>query len=207
MEKHKVQYIVIGSGLKASSLKKILQNSYTDNPKSNSNIDGYEMDKTLSGKRAQVYHNKDKNHTIINHRGTRGINDVITDFKLMLGKKDNNRFKHGKKITDEAIKKYTDSDITLTGHSLSGQIVKEANKKHNKETIVLNPAITPHDLLDKQKSNETIIRSKADPISILHNLQPYKSKNKTINIEPKTANPLKEHSTNILDRLDNDYEF
>lgn len=208
MSDDQIDCYVTGGKITASVLQSVIKNGYSKDPKNtNHDIDGYVIDKALSGQRVQVYHNPTKNHTIINHRGTKGIEDLITDMKLMLNNKNNNRLRYGKNITDQAIQKYADSDITLTGHSLGSQIAKEANGKHDKELIQLNPAITPHDLLDKQKNNETIIRSSLDPISMLHTIQPFQNKHKTITIGAKTLNPLTEHSSKILDRLDGDTEI
>lgn len=147
-------YFIVGGKVKASVLKSILHNGYQD--KQDKNIDGYKLDKELSGERAQVYHNPDTNHTIVNHRGTKGIHDMYTDVKLMLGYKKNKRFDHGKKITDEAMKKYHNSDVTITGHSLSSQIAQEANKPYQKELVTLNGAVTPHDLLQIQRDKNHI---------------------------------------------------
>lgn len=90
----------------------------------------------------------------------------------------------------------------MWGHSLGSQIASEANKKHNKETIVVNPAMIPSEITKKQKDNETVIRSKLDPISYLHSLNPFASKSRTITIKSKSMNPLTEHSSDVLNRLD-----
>jgi hypothetical protein len=201
-----IHYFVIGGKINSGVLKNVIKNGYAKNPKDNKNINGYILDNELSGKRAQVYHNPKTNHTLVNHRGTQGIHDLYTDVKLMFGYKNNNRFKHGKKITDDALKKYSDSNVSVIGHSLGSEIAREANKEHNKESILLNPAITPSDMFKKQKNNEIIIKSKIDPISVLHNFNPNKSDKNTIEIKNKTYNPLKEHSSNILNRL-NDVEL
>jgi len=46
-----------------------------------------------------------------------------------------------------------------------------------------------------------IIRSKLDPISALHNFNPFRNEAKTIDIDAKSYNPLTEHSSDILERL------
>ncbi|RZL02614.1 MAG: hypothetical protein EOO89_28900 [Pedobacter sp.] len=138
---------------------------------------------------------------MVNHRGTQGLKDIITDIRLMFGDKSNERFQHGKMITDKALKKYDTDNVTVTGHSLGAAVAKEANKEHGKETIVVNPAVVQIDLITKQRKNDTVIRSTLDPISMLHNLNPWKSKKSTIDIRAKLINLLTEHSSAVLDRL------
>ena len=65
--------------------------------------------------------------------------------------------------------------------------------------ITLNGAVTPLDMFDKQKSNEHIIRSKYDPISALHTLNFYKKKQNTYTLDNNIINPLKSHSTDVLE--------
>ena len=88
--------------------------------------------------------------------------------------------------------------MSVIGHSLGHAIAKESNKKHNKELITLNGAIVPSDMFDKQKDNEYIIRSKYDPVSALHTLNPHKNKGNTHTLGKNTMNPLKAHSTDVL---------
>lgn len=196
-----INCICLGGKLKIKTLKKVVSNGYKKKNKEEE-LDGYKLDNQLSGSRVQVYHNPKDNKTIINHRGTQGLNDLITDFKMMLGDSNNKRFNHGKQITDKAIDKYADSDITLTGHSLGSKIAKESNKLHNKNTILLNPVVLPNDKFDK---TDTIVKSKLDPVSFLYN--PKSQKSKTIEIKSKSLNPINEHKTQILNRLDGEIEI
>jgi len=186
-------------GLKMNTLHKMLDGSYSKKP---TDVNGYVLDKSLSGQRAQVYHHPETNHLVVSHRGTSGIQDIGTDIKMMLGFKKNKRFKHGKAVTDQAINKYGKENVSIIGHSLGHSIAKESNKKHKAELITLNGAVTPHDMFDKQKSNEHIIRSKYDPISALHTLNPYKKKSNTYTLDNKLINPLASHSTDVLDGVD-----
>ena len=71
-----------GKGLYANVLRDFLSNGYKKNQAKT--LDGYQRDDSLSGQRAQVYHNKDNNKTIVTHRGTQGFQDILTDLKLAI---------------------------------------------------------------------------------------------------------------------------
>ena len=200
-----IDYFVTGGKIKVKTLKGMLQNGYQKKP--HSNVDGYEIDKDLSGQRAQVYYNKDTNHAVISHRGTKGIHDMFTDVQLMFGHKKNKRFDHGRKVTDQAIKKYHDANVTVVGHSLGASIAQEANKPHKKELVTLNGAVAPLDLLHKQQDHEFVVRTKHDPVSYLHSLNPKKNDKNTTTIKSKSLNLLNEHKTDVLDRLDENDEI
>ncbi len=200
--KRDVECDYVGGKINNNTLQKMIKNGYATNPTANDNIDGYMLDKSLSGTRAQVYYNPNTDHLVVNHRGTKGIQDIMTDIKLIFGNKSGKRFEHGKKITDEALRKYKTDNVTVSGHSLGSEIAREATKNSNKHDVILvNPAVTPSDMFHKQKDNETIIRSSIDPISALHNLNPYRNESKTIDIAPESYNLLTEHKSNVLNRL------
>jgi hypothetical protein len=93
-----VECSMVGGKINTKTLKNMINNGYAKKPKSTSSIDGYKLDESLSGTRAQVYHNPDTNHLVINHRGTASLSDVMTDIGLMFNYKNGKRFKHGKKL-------------------------------------------------------------------------------------------------------------
>lgn len=198
---HDVECKFVGGKINNKTLQKMIKNGYNDDPKEIDGIDGYVLDKELSGTRAQVYYNPETKHLVVNHRGTKGLQDVMTDIGLMFGNKSNKRFTYGKKITDEALNKYKTDNVTVSGHSLSGEIARQASKNKNHDVIVINPAVTPHDMFNKQNNNETVIRSSGDIISNLHNFNPFRNEAKTIDIDTKSYNPLTEHNSKILERL------
>lgn len=205
MEPNTIEYQIKGGKINNRILQSMMANGYAKKPQSKDNIDGYIPDKELSGIRAQVYHNPKTNHLVINHRGTKGMHDVFTDIGLMFNHKSGKRFQHGKAVTDSALRKYDPKNVTLSGHSLGHQIAKDANRNHEKETVSVNPAITPYDMLNTQKDHETIIRSKLDPISYLHTWSPFANNASTIDIDAKTYNAIEEHhSAVILDLGDRD---
>jgi hypothetical protein len=191
----------VGGKIKSGTLHKMITNGYADDPKQTENLDGYVLDKSLSGQRAQVYYHPGTKHLVVNHRGTKGVHDVMTDIGLMIGHKSGKRFEHGKKITDEALKKYNTDNVTVSGHSLGAEVARQASKNKKHDVVVVNPAIAPLDMFNRQKNNETVIRSTLDPISGLHNFNPFRNEARTIDIKAKTYNPLTEHSSDILQDL------
>eukprot|EP01040_Poterioochromonas_malhamensis_P000306 gene306-323_t len=198
-----IQCVVYGKGLKASQLQKMIKNGYSS--KKDKKIDGYELDPELSGNRVQVYHNPQTNHTVVNHRGTQGVQDWMTDFRLaLLNDKSSKRFKYSKQQQQLAEQKYKDADITTIGHSLGAKVAEDANKNKH-EQITLNGATTAFDIGKKVPDNQVNIRTTLDPVSVLQNLQ-YKN-GKEVIIPSKTLNPLTEHTSDVLSRLNPNKEL
>lgn len=197
-----VKCLILGGKVSVNSLKKIIKNGYQEDKLNN--INDYQLDNELSGERVQVYHNPKTNHTIVNHRGTKGVQDVITDMKLLFGNKSSKRFQHSKDVSDKAHEKYKNSEITQVGHSLGAQLAKEAKVKHNDETITYNGATTPLDLFNKQQDNEYNIRTYLDPISGIQELQPNTIPKNNITIPSASLNLLEEHRSEALNRLNQD---
>ena len=164
MQNNEIQYSVIGGKLKVSQIKHFLHSSYG---KKNDlqNHDGYLVDKDLSGSRFQAYYHPEKEHLVTVHRGTSGIQDMITDLRYALNNKSNKRFQHAKNQQQKAEQKYTNSKtVSVLGHSLGAELASHANN-HNKknEVITLNGAVNLQDSLKKQPENhykyKNIIRS------------------------------------------------
>ena len=203
MQNNEIQYSVIGGKLKVSQIKHFLHSSYG---KKNDlqNHDGYLVDKDLSGSRFQAYYHPEKEHLVTVHRGTSGIQDMITDLRYALNNKSNKRFQHAKNQQQKAEQKYTNSKtVSVLGHSLGAELASHANN-HNKknEVITLNGAVNIQDSLKKQPENHYNIKTSLDPVSILQN----KNKNQTI-IPSNNMNLLKEHSTSTLDRINQNAEI
>jgi len=195
-----IHCIIVGGKVTVGNLKGIIKNGYQKDKIDD--INDYKLDKELSGERVQVYHNPKTNHTIINHRGTKGLQDVITDIRLLFGDKSSERFQHFKEVSEKAHEKYKDSNITQVGHSLGAQLAKEANVKRNDETVTYNGATTPLDLFNQQKSNEYNIRTSIDPISAIQQYQPFQKPESNIVIPSTSYNLLDEHKSHALNRLD-----
>lgn len=185
-------------------IKKFLKASYQKNPKKN--IEGFELDKSLSKDTGKVYHNPDTGETVVVHRGTQGITDWGNNVAYALGNYEKtDRYRKGKNIQEKAEKKYGAENISTLGHS-QGSILARKLGKDTKEIINVNPAY----LLEKPAENEYTIRSSGDAVSALYApvaktrqiFSPKTSKERDVTIPAeKGSNILDEHSYNILDRL------
>lgn len=84
------------------------------------------------------------------------------------------------------------------GHSLGSLIGKDVGKS-SKEIISYNRPITVSDLLEKNQPNHYDVRTENDPTSILKKYFPNKN---DIVIKSESLNPLTEHKSDALGRLD-----
>lgn len=186
---------------KAKTIKEALSLSYKSDKKA---PEGYILDKSLSTKRAKVFKAKDSNEVIVAHRGSASAGDWRDNLTYATtgNVKGTETYKKAKKVQNQAIKKYGADNITSVGHSRAGLYVQELNDRpetKTKNAITLNKAVSPYDLMRKNKGNQIDIRSKTDLVSVLDPLQ--RSKNKTITIENTSYNPLTAHSVDNLDAL------
>ena len=186
-----------GKGLPAGDIQKLLKNSYQIPPAET--VGDFVLDKSLSGRRVQVYKNRNSPQAVVVHRGTQGAKDWATDLFYATGgdTKQTNRFKHAADIQKKAESKYGAKNITTLGHSLGAKISSTVGQ-NSKEIINLNKAVSPLDAVQKTSSKEINIRTSGDPVSAL---LPIKNNQRTITIPSKTYNPLTEHSTDTLNRL------
>ena len=190
--------LINGGSLSAKDTKDFLKSSYSKELK---DINNYKIDKSLSGQRVQVYHNTTNNKTVVVHRGTASIQDWGTNLSMTLGHK-GKRFNHAKKIQKQAEEKYGKNNLITLGHSQGAKWAEMlGNKKNGNEVITLNKPTLPLDLIQgkKVKKNQTDIKTSSDPVSFLRGLQ--KGKKAKV-MKSKTINPLKEHSVDVLNRLD-----
>jgi predicted esterase YcpF (UPF0227 family) len=178
-----------GGALGARDLQSMLANTYD---KKGKNLDGFEIDKNLSGRRTKVWHNNETNQTVVGHRGTANAKDWITDTGMAFGYEKGKRFQHAKKAQNKAEEKYGRENTTTIGHSLGGRLAEKYGNKSN-EVITVNKAVIPKTTLDVVPKNQFDIRSSRDVVSAL----PERNKN-LHTIHSKTWNPLKEHKTEIL---------
>jgi hypothetical protein len=191
-----------------SDLNSVIDETYNQTPAEN--INGYQIDPTISNDYGKVYHNKNTNHTIISHRGTSGASDWLNNGAYALGQYEKtNRYKTGKAIQDQAELKYGSQNTSTVGHSQGAILARKLGAK-SKEIINVNPAY----LGERPLQNEYTVRSSGDLVSRLYQpvalarriLYPNYSKKRDITIKSnRYFNPvnkiLKEHSADILKRV------
>jgi len=165
-------------------------------------VGDFKIDRQLSGQRAQVYYNPKTGQAVVVHRGTAGMHDWITDARMLFGDKKSKRFKHGEKVQKEAEQKYGKNIVTTIGHSLGSSIAERVGQDSH-EVLTLNKPVTPKDLIKgKEVSDKQYdVRTAYDPVSIL---RPHQGGKEEQTIESITFNPLAEHKTDTLKRLDED---
>jgi hypothetical protein len=190
-----------GGKMASGSIQKFLDASYANKGKAPQVIDGYDRDNSLSGERVSVYYNPSTKKAVVIHRGSKDLADWGNNLKMALGWKmsSTNRFKHSKDIQKKAEAKYGKENVITLGHSLGGKIASDVGGDSD-EIITLNKAtgIGWDSLKANQgkKDNETNIRTTLDPVSSKGAL------NADFTIPSKSLNPIKEHGTGVLDRVD-----
>lgn len=188
-----------GKALPVNEIQKFVEASYEGKKGDTERIGTYVLDKELSTRKAKVYHDPTTGKTVVANRGTTGtLSDWHNNLQYLRGKYDDtDRMKQAEDVQRKTIAKYGKVD-TNVGHSQGGIITRKLNEKGlTGEVINLNPA----SMFEKQKENEFVIRSKSDPVSLLHALNPFAKKQNTTTTSG-SMNLLKEHGSNILSRLD-----
>ena len=190
--------ILNGGSLANEDLQALLSKSY--HSKHPSDYKDFVVDKELSGQRVQVYHNPTTQQTIVAHRGTASAPNWIENVAYAVSNdKSGKAFQHSKKIQDQAYSKYGKENITTIGHS-KGALHAQEYGKEGKEVITLNKPVNITDaLFTRVPKSQTDIRTQYDPVSFL---RPFQRGSKVETIKSTTKNPLKEHKTSVLGRLD-----
>lgn len=188
-----------GGKLAAHDMSDLLDASYD---KKIHDVGDFKIDRQLSGQRAQVYYNPKTGQAVVVHRGTAGMHDWITDARMLFGDKKSKRFKHGEKVQKEAEQKYGKNIVTTIGHSLGSSIAERVGQDSH-EVLTLNKPVTPKDLIKGKKVSDKQydVRTAYDPVSIL---RPHQGGKEEQTIESITFNPLTEHKTDTLKRLNED---
>jgi len=181
-----------GGALEVDTMKALIENSYKHDKHQ---IGAFAL-QPISTKTTQVWANSLVKHIVIVFTGTYNTLDWLNNAQYLVGNyKKTERFKSAEKVFDEAVNKYKGFKITLLGHSQGA--IPEHLLLDNRvfEALYLNPAWTN----EKQMSNEYIVKSTRDPVSLLVP----RNKNNLF-IPAKTMNPLHEHSSLILNNLPQD---
>ena len=200
--------IMKGGEIDSNILNDVIKNTCEKNP--NKELNGYNLDDSISNKTGKIYYNPETNHTIVSHRGTKGVKDWANNVAYMTGLYDyTHRSKQGKRLQEKASKKYGDENISTVGYS-QGAINASKYGANSKEIINVNRAYNP--LISNPKNkNEYNIRSSKDLISapkllndkIVSITNPKWSRKHNLTIDAKSNNPLTEHNSDILQRLPN----
>jgi hypothetical protein len=196
----------VGGKLSANELHGLINSSYENKTH---DLDDFDADHELSDDRVKVYKRKgDSKDAVVVHRGTQGLSDQFLDAKYIMGKDINNsdRFRHSADIQKKAEDKYGAKNISTVGHSLGAKIASDVGQ-NSKEIINLNKAVASKDIGKKVSSKETNIRTKYDPVSAAMGLFGLRKDKNTFTIPSTSLNPLKEHSTEVLKRLDPNQMF
>lgn len=194
----------IGGSLPVDTIYKSIKNGYTKASGKNNiiNIDGYVISMADSSNEVQVYINFKERRIIINFVGTYSSSDWYNNFKYVIGGYDDTRrFNHAKNVLEKILRLYPTFKISLVGHSQSAVITRKLGKEFgNKifEIINLNGA----NLREQALPNEYNIRSSIDIVSALT-----RNNDRLITIPRDSLNLLKEHSPDILNRLNPTHEI
>lgn len=193
-----------GGSLSSDEVKKFVQASYENNKGTTDKIGDYIRDNELSTAKAKVFFNPTTQKVVVANRGTKGtVSDWKNNLQYVRGKYDEtDRMKQALDVQQKAIAKYGKVDYNV-GHSQSGIITRKLNEKGLTGQVV---NVNPASMFETQKKNEFVIRSKNDPVSFLHSINPFAKKENTTTIEG-TTNLLKEHSADILTRIDPNQQF
>jgi hypothetical protein len=182
---------ISGGALKASELKALLKASYSGENK----VGDFVLDKRLSTQTSKVYYNPTTQQTVVAHKGTEGLTDWMNNIAFAVGGRwlyeKTDRFKEAERVQLGAEAAYGTDNLSTIGHS-QGALQSEILGQKGKEVITLNKPSRPFE--KSASSKQTDIRTERDPVSIFTDPD--------ITIESESWNPLTEHSTDVLDRLD-----
>ena len=179
------------------NLQTALKSSYLTKEQSSSLLskNGYSFDPEISNNNTRVYYNPDENKTLLTIRGTKNLNDIVTDFSVFLGTTDlqnTKRFKDTEKIYNKAKEKY--KNLTIVGHSLGGSLANALPTDKNDRVFTYNKGVGL--INHNTKANETALRTQTDIISFLS-----KNDKHTTNFGNFNLNLLETHSTDQLNKI------
>jgi hypothetical protein len=186
----------IGGKMSVSQFQKFLTNSYSKTPEQK--IDDYEYDPELSIDRAKVYHDPKTGQAVITHTGTDSATDWLNNLAIATNTyKYTTRYKNAKKAQEATERKYGKQNVSSLGHSQGARLAEKISSDKNKEILTLNKATNPFE--SYHHKNQTDVRSSGDIVS---RLNPFNwGKNKEIIIPKQSNDIIKEHSPNVLNRI------
>lgn len=142
----------------------------------NSLINGFELDKELSGQKNQVFVNGLTGEVVLSFKGTNPKNvedlwDDYTIFNPLLNEKTTDRFKRAEELYNKVIEKYgKDSNIKSVGHSLGAEIAMSVGEEHDIETHAYNIGMSVNEAVNTESKNNKnkvfIYRTSGDPVSV-----------------------------------------
>lgn len=187
----------IGGKMSISQFQKFLTNSYSKKPEQK--IDDFEYDPELSIDRAKVYHDPKTGQAVITHTGTDSATDWLNNLAIATNTyKYTPRYKNAKKVQEATEKKYGKQNVSTTGHSQGARLAEKLGKE-SKEILTLNKATNPFEQYSSK--NQTDVRSSGDWVSSLNPLG-WMEKNKKVVIPKQSNDIIKEHSPDVLSRID-----
>jgi hypothetical protein len=202
----------IGGSLKVNEIYQVIKNGYTWPDLKP--IPQFTFIKDISAKYHQVYKNEKQKRIILNYTGSKGAIDLLNNMDYLFQTYPlTPRFLKAKEVFNKVLKMFPNYSITLVSHSQGGIITRELSRLYGDEIfeiIALNPGESSfvEDIKSyfgegkRNKENEYTIKSEADFASF------FARKGKNDIIIPKISNnPIKEHKTEILFRLNPDMEI
>lgn len=189
-----------GGSLTSKQVNEFVNASYAKNVGSAAQTiePNYKLDTGLSTKEVKVYHDATaQDPVVVVNRGTQGTaKDWANNAMYAIGQYNStDRMQNAIDVQKNAIKKYGKVDVNV-GHSQGAVITRRLNEKGLTDQII---NVNPASMGEKQKKNETIVKSSSDIVSLL---QPTNKKKGNVIIKPTGYNPLSEHSSDILKRID-----
>jgi hypothetical protein len=184
--------------LSPTEIKNLLKLSYDKRLVSYKN---FKLDPTLSGQRVKVYYNDKLGKAIVVHRGTQGVQDMVTDAKSALGFDESNRIKYAEEIQNKAQKKYGADNIISLGHSL-GAHINSVVSPDNQTQINLNRPVMPATINKKKGKKQVDIYHQYDLVSLLKSYENKNGKEVVIKNDSSPLNILQNHATDVLNTLE-----
>lgn len=174
------------------TLEAKLSNAAYD-PAQHPEIDGYQLDSSLSNKNASTYYHPQTKRAIIAYRGTNPLNadDLKADLDIAFGQRKHRRFQEAVDLANKVKQKY--QDVSVTGHSLGGTQALHVHDQLGLNAKVFNPGSR---LFGQEKAVDPnkvqIYRHRNDLVSAGH------ANNNTIDLNPIQSNPLFDTVRNIF---------